>query len=115
MVPERRVPIYLVLEAVPRHAANRYAVLTEADNICPRFPHPANGVRLFLIRLRLHNGQVVALVILTRNLSVSEHFAGMLEPTILEQVLVLGIVVVAHYAVLSKVLRAEELVLLLRH
>src|SRR4051794_38915780 len=74
------VPVDLVRQRVPREAHDRHARVTHAQNIGPFLPEPVDSLvavrPLAEVRLGVHHRQLVALVVLLRDLGIAEHLTG---------------------------------------
>src|SRR5215213_1952306 len=114
------VPIDLVRQRVPGEAHNRHAAVSHAQDVGPLLPEPVHSLvavrTLAEVRLRVHNRQLVALVVLPRDLAIAEYLArGAGRAVCCHSVLVGNVVVVPHHAVLPEMLVEEEVVLVSGH
>src|SRR3954452_25404759 len=114
------VPIDLVRQRVPGEAHNRHAAVAHAQDVGPLLPEPVHSLvavrTLAEVRLRVHDRQLVALVVLPRDLTIAEHLArGAGRAVWCHSVLIFDVVVAPHHAVLPEMLVEEELVLVPGH
>src|SRR5215831_6596331 len=75
--PEGRVPVHLILQAVPSEPDKRHPVLLQPMHVCPFFTQPADRIDAAeTVGFCVHYRQSVAAEVLMRDWVIPEDFAG---------------------------------------
>ena len=76
---QSRIPIDLIRQRVPGEADDRNAAVPDPQDVGPFLPQPGGRLitvgTLCQVRLGVHDRKAIAVVVLPRDLCVSEHFA----------------------------------------
>src|SRR5829696_6355512 len=120
LLAKRAVPVDLVRKRVPGEAHNRHAATADPQDVGPLLPEPVHGFvavcPLAQVRLRVHDRQFIAVVVLPRDLTIPEHLARRACAAVYcYPMLICDVVVVPHDAVLPQMLVEEEVVLVSGH
>ena len=79
VLAQRRVPVHLVCQRIPREPDDGRATVAHAKNVGPFLPKPKDRfitTRPFVkVRFRVHDRQKIPLVVLPRNFIVAENLA----------------------------------------
>src|SRR4051812_20076463 len=76
LLAKRAVPVDLIRQRIPGEAHNRHAAAADPQDVGPLLPEPVHGLvavrTLAEVRLRVHDRQLVALVVLPGDLAIPE-------------------------------------------